>query len=130
MMVSKVSNFPIISAAELRVIDGVAIGDALSLACDLVLDDVYQLRHDTDAPIACFDILQPDAHLIFMAPNGTTMKAFLFETEEGVFFQPLGEMQRNTPYRLICCEQQINMGPIMPEAVLPSRSMNHKITSA
>ena len=129
-MVPKVNDFPIISAAQLRVIDGVARGDALSLACDLVLDDVYQFEHDTDAPVTCFNVLKPDAQLIFMAPNGSTMKAFLFETEEGVFCQPLGEMQRDTAYRLICCERQNNMGHTMPKPVLAGRSVNGKITSA
>lgn len=119
-------------AADFTVIDGVAEGDALSFADELVMDDIYQLRGDAArlrlslaisgggeqfrvAPDS--DIANPgntvhfDSCLTLMAPDGTTIEALiLVEVEEmavaGIFLLPLGTLEHRTGYRLVGLDRQ------------------------
>lgn len=106
--------------------DGVAEGDGISFADELVLDDVYQLRQiakrqilrlemDTDDGFTIADgsaIGVPehkivlDSCLTLMAPDGTTVEALVMvelmsDGVEDVYFLPLAELQLGLDYRLV-----------------------------
>lgn len=118
-------------AAFFVVTDGVAEGDAVSFADELVLDDVYQLQGTAararlalaveggqDGGTGAFSValgselgragnaLHLDCCLTFMAPDSTTFEALiLVEVEEdavaGVYLLPLAVLQPRTDYRLV-----------------------------
>ncbi|QEE35978.1 Hint domain-containing protein [Octadecabacter sp. SW4] len=114
-------------AAQFRVTDGVAEGDPITFADDLVMDDLYQLVDGarraplivtmTDAPTHF--ILHPDTPhgavgndfyldccVTLMAPDSTTIEALIFvEVEDGEvaesYFLPLATLAPGTDYRLV-----------------------------
>jgi len=114
-------------ASELVVTEGVAEGDALSFADELVMDDTYQLHRsavrgrltlalDEDGP--GFLIMSDsqfgtadnqvvlDCCITIMAPDGTTFEGLIFvEIEAGgveeIFFLPLATIAPDTDYRLV-----------------------------
>lgn len=120
-------------AADLVVTEGVAEGDPLTFADDLVLDDVYRLRGDArrlalplglDAEGQAFRLppaggaaagpgnpVHFDSCLTLMAPDGTTIEALvLVEVEQAaaaaVFLLPLGPLLPRTGYRLVGIDRQ------------------------
>jgi len=114
-------------AADFLVVEGVAEGDTLSFADELVLDDLYQLRRaaqrgrltlaiDDDGP--GFLLMEDsqfgthgnqvvlDSCITVMAPDGTTFEALIFvEVEAGgvedIYFLPLATIQPETDYQLV-----------------------------
>jgi hypothetical protein len=104
--------------------DGVAKGETLSFADELVMDDVYQIdakegltpleliadgkglhRADTQG-----NIVHLDCCLTLMAPDGDTHEALvLVEVEDDsvadIFLLPLGELQPAVDYRLVGLER-------------------------
>jgi hypothetical protein len=112
-------------AADLRVVDGVADGDALSFADELVMDDIYHLLGDgarqrltvvvqDDGMLVSprSDIGDPgrrvvlDSCLTLMARDGSTVEMLvLVELDDGavagVFALPLGPLAVQTDYRLV-----------------------------
>ncbi|MEL6641517.1 MAG: Hint domain-containing protein [Pseudomonadota bacterium] len=115
------------------VTEGVAEGDALSFADELVLDDTYQLRrsairgrltlgfgHDG----VTFRIAEEsefgqngnkvalDCCITIMAPDGTTFDALIFvEIEAGgvedIFVLPLAAFHPDTPYQLVGVDRDV-----------------------
>lgn len=120
-------KLPVFRAAGFAVTDGVAKGDPISIADELVLDDVYQLSDTAsrcsisvlDAAVAArFEIapgtgagrvgntLHLDCCLTLMAPDSTTYEALvLVEVEDGavaeVYLLPLATLALRTDYRLV-----------------------------
>jgi len=119
-------SLPVYRSEHFVVTDGVAEGDGISFADELVLDDVYQLRHiakrqilrlemDTDDGFTIADgsaIGVPghkivlDSCLTLMAPDGTTVEALVMvelmsDGVEDVYFLPLAELQMGLDYRLV-----------------------------
>lgn len=114
-------------AADLRVSEGVAEGDAMSFADELIMDDVYQLRSkamrgkltlaiDEDGPgfVLMHDSafgkagnqVVLDCCITLMAPDGMTFEGLVFvELDAGdvedIFFLPLATMSPQTAYRLV-----------------------------
>jgi len=123
---------PVHAARDLVVTDGVAEGDTLSFADELVLDDVYSLREGAtrlrlilaiSADGAAFHIApgspagQPgrrvhfDSCLTLMAPDGTPIEALvLVEVEEtdaaAIYLLPLGTLVPRIGYRLVGIDRQ------------------------
>ncbi len=119
-------------ARDVVVTDGVAEGDALSFADELVMDDIYQLSGratrlrlglalsapgDAVHVATDTDIGRPgnavhfDCCLTLMAPDGTTIEALvLVEVEDatvaGIYMLPLGALQPRTDYRLVGLDRQ------------------------
>jgi hypothetical protein len=117
---------------EVVVSVGVAEGEALSFADDLVMDDIYRLsdgalRQELSLEIASggetFRVapdsaaaksghaVHLDCCLTLMAPDGTTIEALvLVEVEDasavGVFLLPLGPLLPRTDYRLVGLDRQ------------------------
>ncbi len=100
---------------QLRVTDGLAMGDPLGCLDDLVLDDVYQLHHDCQSTTihavadllrlaACRTALTQEALLTFMMPTGHRQQAILLSAPDQTIILPLGHMSPSTPYRLISCD--------------------------
>ena len=114
-------------AADFRVTDGVARGDALSFADELVMDDIYQLApgagrqpltlalSDEDGGFAvdggsrigrAGNAVVLDSCLTLMAPDSSTCEALvLVEVEDGgveaVHLLPLAPLVPKTDYRLV-----------------------------
>lgn len=114
-------------AEDFVVTDGVAEGDAVSFADDLVLDDLYQLTPrahrerltlSATATPGRFDVApgsaigQPgravvlDCCLTLMAPDSTTCEALVFvEVDDGaaaaIYLLPLADLAPGTEYRLV-----------------------------
>ncbi len=97
---------------QLRVTDGLAMGDPLGCLDDLVLDDVYQLHHDCQSvkihAIAdlirlapCRTALTREALLTFMTPTGDRQQAILLSAPDRTIILPLGHICPSTRYRLI-----------------------------
>jgi hypothetical protein len=119
-------------AEDFTVIDGVAEGDALSFADELVMDDIYQLGGDATrlrlslaisgaggsfrvSPDSAIgnpgNTVHFDSCLTLMAPDGTTIEALvLVEVEDmavaGIFLLPLGTLVPRTGYRLVGLDRQ------------------------
>ncbi len=109
------------------VTEGVAEGDALSFADELVLDDIYQLRRSATrarltlgfhGPKAAFTLAAGsevgtvgndvvlDCCITVMAPDGTTFDALVFvEVESGgvedIYVLPLATFAPDTAYQLV-----------------------------
>jgi hypothetical protein len=118
---------PVFRAAALTVVDGVAEGDALSFADDLVLDDVYQLAEGAgrrrlgllpgDRPgrfrVASGSETGVVGHPVFldscltlMARDGSTVEMLVLVETDGegvaeVHALPLAPLQARTDYRLV-----------------------------
>lgn len=116
----------VLPGTSLVVVDGAAQGDALAIADDLVMDDVYRLA--PRAGLAALVIergrggglsvaagspsggpgrrMHLDACLTLMAPDGRTVEVLvLVEVEAGVVAEiwalPLGALEPRTDYRLV-----------------------------
>jgi hypothetical protein len=122
-----VQKLPVFRAAGFVVTDGVAEGDALTIADDLVMDDVYQMSNQARRGILSvveafgdsrFDIalnseigtpgnrLFLDCCITLMARDSTTYEALvLVEVEENavaeIYLLPLASLQPRTDYRLV-----------------------------
>ena len=120
-------SLPVYPAHAFCVTDGVAEGDAVSFADELVMDDVYTLATGAERVRLVLEI-SPDANvfrvcgvsplgapgnlihldscLTLMASDGTTSEALvLVEVEEntaaGVYLLPLGILNPGSEYRLV-----------------------------
>jgi Hint domain len=123
-------TLPVYRAAALRVTEGVARGDAMGIADDLVLDDVYQLqpaaRRDRLTLSVGDDGLSIDAAsglgrpgapvfldccLTLMGRDSATCEALvLVEVEDGgvadVYVLPLAPLASRSDYRLVGVDRQ------------------------
>ncbi|MEL6571450.1 MAG: Hint domain-containing protein [Pseudomonadota bacterium] len=115
------------------VTEGVAEGDALSFADELVLDDTYQLRRsavrgrltlgfqpdgDTFRIAADSELGHPNNRVVLdccitvMAPDSTTFDALIFvEVElggvEDIYVLPLAAFHPDTPYQLVGVDRDV-----------------------
>lgn len=115
----------VFAAADLRVVDGVLIGEPLGFADELVMDDVYAL--DPAAALHPLDLVvtpdglqragaQPrivhlDCCLTLMAPDGSTHDALvLVEVADGlvaaIYVMDLGDIVADRRYRLVGLTRQ------------------------
>ena len=117
---------PVFEAAHFRVREGVAVGDFISFADELVLDDVYELGANAHrSPLILTSLPdQPtfeisggglgtagnrvalDCVLMLMAPDSTTLEALvLVELQDGgvedIYLLPLATLHPKTDYRLV-----------------------------
>ncbi len=120
-------SVPVYAADQIRATDGANMGDVISFASELILDDVYELdfgaeparlslvAHD-DAPFAIGNdtkigtpggTVHLDSTLTFMLPNGTTADALLLvevDADGGVvqtYLLPFSAMSPKAEYRLV-----------------------------
>ncbi len=124
-------SLPVYLAGDFVAVDGVAEGDAISFADDLVMDDIYALvpraerrrlalaadaaaRHFTVAAGSTLgapgNTVHLDCCLTLMAPDGSTQEALiLVEVEAGtaaaVYLLPLSALQSGAIYRLVGCDR-------------------------
>jgi hypothetical protein len=129
---SMIQTILVYPARDFTVIDGVADGDPVSFADELVMDDVYQLGESAAraslalalsaggqvANVAAHsgigrpgNVVHFDSCLTFMAPDGTTIEALvLVEVEDAavasVYLLPLGVLEARTGYRLVGVDRQ------------------------
>ena len=122
-----IQTLPVIRAEAFTVVSGVAEGDALSFADELMLDDIYGLQPGTareNLAVALedggrtFEIIAPtqagqpgnlihlDCCLTFMSPDGSTAEALvLVEVEDdavaAIYLLPLAALEPKTDYRLV-----------------------------
>ena len=122
-------TLPVFRAGYFVVTNGVAEGDGISFADELVLDDTYQLAHDAERSHLTVTIAADkddtvlsiadgsgvglvgnrvylDCCLTLMAPDSTTFEALvLVEVEDGevadIYMLPLAMLVPNTDYRLV-----------------------------
>ena len=120
-------SFAVFPAHVLCVVEGVAEGDAISFADDLVMDDIYMLASGADRVDLTLDprdastefavapnsaagkagnLVHLDCCLTLMALDGTTLEVLvLVEVEDhtaaNVFVLPLGAMTEAMNYRLV-----------------------------
>lgn len=117
---------PVLAAQTFVVSDGVAQGDGLSFADELVMDDVYQLAMWSErmpltmqvADAGHFEVnagsstgtsgnqIVLDCCITLMAPDSTTLEALiLVEVESGgveaIYLLPLANLTPGTDYRLV-----------------------------
>jgi len=122
---------PVYEASHFRVREGVAEGDPISFADELVLDDVYQLGTNAQRnPLTLtslpdettFEIgggglgtagnrVALDCVLMLMAPDSTTLEALvLVELQDGgveeIYLLPLATLQAKTDYRLVGVDRE------------------------
>ena len=121
------TSLPVLRGRDLRANDGANMGDPLSFASELVLDDTYALRGGaTRARLSVeagqdrrFRIAQGselghaghdlylDAALVLMSPDGETQEALLLVEVDGqgdvaeVYLLPLTTLLPETDYRLV-----------------------------
>ncbi|WP_324754850.1 hypothetical protein [Roseovarius sp. Pro17] len=127
MTTAFVQALPVFRAADLTVVDGANLGDAMSFADELGLDDVYRLdQHARPARLtvqpgrggalavaqgspvgATGHVVHLDTTLTLMTTNGATIELLiLVEVDgagdvEGVYAMPLAELTPRTEYTLI-----------------------------
>ncbi|MEO9515342.1 MAG: Hint domain-containing protein [Paracoccaceae bacterium] len=120
-------SLPVFCADQFRVMEGANLGDPISYAEDLMLDDVYCLRRDSVAQQLCMAVNQDgcysvtedsklghpgatlhlDCVLTLMSRDGQTTDALvLVETDsegsiEEIFFLPLAALATGVPYALV-----------------------------
>jgi hypothetical protein len=125
------NSLPVISASQLSVTTGANLGDTLSFADDLVLDDTYVLSRDARHQTLQYEGNFPnykvsaesevgtvgnaiflDSCVTLMAPNGRTVELVLFVevTEDNnvsdVYFFAMNEMQPKIEYMLVGIETE------------------------
>ena len=120
-------------ADRFTVIDGVAEGEAVSFADELVLDDIYELTEGSE-PLALTlnlagadgafrvasespsgtpgALVHLDCCLTLMGADGTTFEAIvLVEVVSGgvedIYLLPLSSLMQRTPYRLVGIDRQL-----------------------
>ena len=117
----------VLRAVEVVATDGANMGDSLSFAAELMLDDIYELTSDSPAlrlslvPTAehTFRVSEDtevgdpgaqlflDSALMFMSPDGTTQEALLIVEVDrdgnaaDIYLLPLAAMIPRTEYRLV-----------------------------
>jgi hypothetical protein len=122
-----VQKLPVYQCTSFTVTDGANLGDFLSFADELMLDDIYQLCPDTEpqaltfAPTTegCFRItadsalgrpnaaLHLDSCITVMPPTGETVEALVLVEvdDEGnvvdIYLQPMSPLVAKTPYSLV-----------------------------
>jgi hypothetical protein len=120
-------SVPVFRAADFTATDGANMGDALSFASELLLDDVYELTYRSELHRLSFLTLAPgqfkiapdteigtpgatmhlDSALTFMSPDGQTNDAILLvEVDEDghaedIFMVPLSALTSKVEYRLV-----------------------------
>lgn len=119
-------SLPVYRSEHFVATDGVAEGDGISFADELVMDDVYQLRHVAKRQILRLSLqgdegfkvangsaigvpghqIVLDCCLTLMAPDGTTVEALIMVelmsgAVEDVYFLPLAELHQGLDYRLV-----------------------------
>jgi len=120
-------SVPVYLAAQIRATDGANMGDPVSFASELILDDVYQLDHGSeparlsltaredatfgvglDTGIGEPDaIVHLDSALTFMSPDGGIYEALLMVEVDGegtvaqIYLLPFSALVPNTEYRLV-----------------------------
>ncbi len=114
----------VFTAEDFVATDGVTLGEPLSFADELVLDDVYQLRsrramqpldlvtidnrlHRTSDP---GNMVHLDCCITLMAPDGSTHEALILvevagDVADAIFVLPLGELTPAVDYRLVGVER-------------------------
>ncbi len=123
---------PVLAAADFVVSDGVALGDAMSFADELVMDDIYQLRKTATRSRLTLamseeqlffeidestEVGKPgnavvlDSCLTLMARDGSTFEALVMveieqEGVEAVYLLPLANLLPKTDYRLVGVDRQ------------------------
>lgn len=126
-------TLPVYPAAGFVVTEGVARGDGLSFADDLVMDDIYQLTDGAlrgrlglavNEAAPGFLIAEGselgrvgnpvylDCCITLMAPDSTTYEGLvLVEVEAGTaaatYLLPLATLARDTPYRLVRVDREV-----------------------
>lgn len=120
-------SVPVFRASDVRATYGANMGDALSFAAELILDDVYELARET-APLRLslvpsagsrFTVaedtdagtpgsaLHLDSALMFMSPDGQTQEALLLVEVDAagavaeIFLLPMAQLLPRTGYRLV-----------------------------
>lgn len=114
-------------ATDLIATDGVALGEPISFADELVLDDVYQLTPHSQPlqlelhpqgdstvfarPDRPGNTVHMDCCLTLMTPTGATIEALILVDvadgmAEGVYLLPLGVLESQMDYRLVGIERQ------------------------
>ncbi len=114
-------------AAHVRATDGANMGDVLSFASELMLDDIYEITPEAETyrlslvptPSHTFRVSEdttigePDAQLfldcalMFMSPDGNTQEAILIVEVDGqgdaadIYMLPLAPMLPHVEYRLV-----------------------------
>lgn len=123
---------PVFRASDIRATDGANMGDTLSFAAELVLDDIYELPHevarlrlsllpsagnrfvvaqDTEAGTPG-SALHLDSALMFMSPDGQTQEALLLvEVDQDgaaaeIFLLPMAQLLPQIEYRLVGIDTQ------------------------
>src|SRR6056297_1198486 len=122
-----IQTLPVIAADQFIVESGVAEGDALSFADELMLDDIYGLQpgatrqlltvalgadQRTYVVAAGSELGTPghpvhlDSCLTFMGPDGATFEALVLvevedDTAAGIHMLPLASFRKKTDYRLV-----------------------------
>ena len=119
-------SLPVYRSEQFVVIDGVAEGDGISFADELVMDDVYQLRHAAMRQMLRLQVdensgfvidqksglgvpgheIVLDCCITLMAPDGATVEALVMVEllsggVEEVYFLPLAELHQAVDYRLV-----------------------------
>ncbi|WP_370401758.1 Hint domain-containing protein [Sulfitobacter sp. JB4-11] len=120
-------SVPVYRADDIRATDGANMGDVLSFAAELVLDDIYEVQRDAAQHRLSLLPLGPtrfrvaddtrigtpgaeihlDCALMFMSPDGQTQEALLMvEVDDDgavaqVFLLPLAGLDAQTEYRLV-----------------------------
>ena len=119
-------SLPVYRSDHFVVTEGVAEGDGVSFADELVLDDVYQLRHAAKRQMLRLtvdgqdgfkiaggsaigipdSIVVLDCCITLMATDGTTLEALILvelqpDGVEDVYFLPLAELHLGSDYRLV-----------------------------
>jgi len=147
-------SLPVYRTDHFVVTEGVAEGDGLSFADELILDDIYQLRHAAKRQILRIEVKGVDGFVIdgdsrvgtpgnqihldscitFMAPDGTTIEALVMvelvaEGVEDVYFLPLAELQLGLNYQLVGIDRQA-ASTRLAEIACVSFSRGTKITIA
>ncbi len=119
-------SLPVYRSNHFVATDGVAEGDGISFADELILDDVYQLRHAAKRQMLRLNvdgqdgfkiaggsaigipgsIVVLDCCITLMATDGTTLEALILvelqpDGVEDVYFLPLAELHVGADYRLV-----------------------------
>ncbi|GHF47219.1 Hint domain-containing protein [Seohaeicola zhoushanensis] len=124
---SQVQNILALRAADVRVSDGVNLGDALSILDEIEPDDTYQLTEGAEPCRLALDIaaeggiriaegtgagqpgaaLHLDGALVLMAPDGQTMDAIVLVEVDGnteiaaIYLLPLARLAPRVAYRVV-----------------------------
>ena len=113
-------NLAVFTATDMIATDGVMKGAPLSIADELVLDDVFILTHQADMQEVRFTATDDglfkgpdtglpvhiDCCLTFMAPDASTVDALVLVVVDHaeiaeVLLLPLSDLARNTEYRIV-----------------------------